>query len=124
MLRNMFFNVKLQQIKCFISNCWQNKFNKLCQIVWCQIVLVLNCLFFLLVPNFPLLNCSVPNFPIICVTWVLPNSSSTFYFKHDFSTHRRGILNKITKKPCLFLLEGATSEPLMVLRKSLHTEDH
>ena len=25
------------------------------------------------------------------------SSLSTFYFKHDFSTHRRGILNKIKK---------------------------
>ena len=32
-------NVKIYQMEYFISNCWQNKFNELSQIFWCQIVL-------------------------------------------------------------------------------------
>ena len=32
------------------------------------------------------------------------SSLSTFYFKHDFSTHRRGSLNKIKKNSVCFSL--------------------
>ena len=42
MLTEMLYNVKSYQMKCFISNCWQNKFSKLSQIFWCQIVRFLN----------------------------------------------------------------------------------
>ena len=44
-LTKMFYHVEIHQMKCFISNCWQNKFSKLSQFFWCQIVWMPNCPF-------------------------------------------------------------------------------
>ena len=60
MLTEMLYNVKSYQMKCFISNCWQNKFSKLGQIDRCKIVRVPNYLFLTLGAKLSVFNSWCP----------------------------------------------------------------